>query len=262
MTRKNFKCVVAYKGLAYYGWQKQKEFVTVQGLLEYALNKIFKQEVHTAGASRTDAGVHAFGQVFNFRVHTDMEAYELQSFLNSLLPDDIVIKSVEEVPDAFNSRWNVRRKFYRYAIFTGKTLLPFHSGLCWHLKNRGHLDFEKMKTLLPLFKGLKNYLSFSKSGSDDKTYFRNLNRVRLTKKGHWVYLDFESRGFLYQMVRKLTMVFIYYGLGKITMEDVQKMFEVQDRQFFSNIAPPDGLYLVKIIYDKNAQKNEETEDGE
>jgi len=250
MDIKNFKCTVAYKGTSYYGWQKQRNFLTVQGILEYALEKIFAKQIKTHGASRTDAGVHAFGQVFSFKIETSLRPENVKNILNDLLPDDIVIKNAEEVNYDFTPRENVREKFYRYIVYNAPFLHPVYKGLCWQVE--GRIDIGKIRQILPIFTGNKNYFSFSKSGSDDRQFVRSIDKLRVVKKNKWIYFDYEGQGFLYQMLRKITSVFIMFAKDKIEKGLVEEMFEKQDRRLFGYIAPPDGLYLMKITYNKGA----------
>ncbi len=249
MDKKNFKCTVAYKGTVYYGWQKQKNFLTIQGIIEYALGKIFAKEISTYAASRTDAGVHAFGQVFNFKTETSLEPENIKNILNDLLPEDVVIKNIEEADSSFNPRQNVKKKFYRYLIFNANFLHPVYKGLCWQVIKPIKID-EIMK-ILPAFLGIKNYFSFSKSGSDDKQFERTIDKIRVKRKNKWVYFDFEGQSFLYQMLRKITAVLVMFAHGKVSRETIEEMFKKEDRTISGHIAPPDGLYLMKITYDKN-----------
>lgn len=249
MDKKNFKCTVAYNGKAYYGWQKQKNFLTIQGIIEYALEKIFAKEIITHAASRTDAGVHAFGQVFNFKTETSLEPENIKNILNDLLPEDVKIKNIEETDYDFNPRQNVKRKFYRYLIFNGGFLHPAYKGLCWHVVKP--VKTNKIMEILPVFRGKKNYFSFSKSGSDDRQFERTIDKLRVKNKEKWVYFDFEGKSFLYQMLRKITSVLVLFAHDKISREMIEEMFEKEDRTIFGHIAPPDGLYLMKITYNKN-----------
>lgn len=245
---KNFKCVVTYDGTNYYGWQKQKEFLTVQGMIEYCLEKIFNQKINTTGASRTDAGVHALGQVFNFKVETPITDYGLKKMLNSLLPEDIRIKSVTLAEPGFSSRFNVRKKFYRYIIYNNFFLPPFLKNYVWHIEK--NIEVEKIKKILQLFKGKKNYFSFSTSDADTKNYERQILNIKIKRENKYVFFDFFGQSFLYNMIRKIVGCFIEYVFDKMTEDDIEIMFKKNDRTILKTIAPPQGLYLVKIIYNK------------
>jgi tRNA pseudouridine38-40 synthase len=248
MSIKNLKCTVAYKGTAYSGWQKQQNFPTVQGLIDYALFKLFGGEIKTTGASRTDAGVHASGQVFNFCVETKIEPEGVKKMLNGLLPQDIRIKECMEVDYNFSSRHNAREKFYRYLIYNRKTMPPIYNDIAWHVYDR--LDPNKIHEILPLFKGKKNYFTFSAS-SDTKRYEREIKSIRIKVSGPWIIMDFKGRSFLYNMIRRMAAAFVDYAKGSTNMNDVEKMFEISDRSNLTSTAPAHGLQLVKIIYNKH-----------
>ena len=248
MSIKNIKCIVAYKGTAYSGWQKQQKFLTIQGLIEYALFKLFGGEIKTTGASRTDAGVHAFGQVFNFCVETIIEPEGIKKMLNGLLPQDIRIKDCKEAPPHFSARHNAREKFYRYMIYNRRTMPPVYNDIAWHVYDR--VDAKKINEILHLFKGKKNYFTFSAS-SDTKRYEREINSIKIKSVGPWIIMDFRGRSFLYNMIRRMVAAFIDYARGTTTIADVEKMFEESKRANLTSTAPAQGLHLVKIIYAKN-----------
>ena len=249
---KNFKCVVSYKGTNYCGWQKQKQenIITVQGMIEYALQKFFNGEIKTTGASRTDSGVHAFGQVFSFMVETKLDGKAVKSVINGILPPDIRICSCVEAPFDFSPRRDVKTKLYRYVIYNRQLLKPVFADLSWHVYDR--LDMAKMKGLLPLFKGRKNYFSFS-AASDREDHFREIKSIKIKKSGPWITFDFKGRGFLYNMVRRITAAFVEHAKGNLSAADIDGLFGVQDRSNLTFTAPPQGLYLVKIIYEKKAR---------
>lgn len=248
MSIKNLKCTVAYKGTAYSGWQKQQKFLTVQGLIEYAIFKLFGGEIKTTGASRTDAGVHASGQVFNFCVETKIEPDGVRKMLNGLLPQDIRIKECVETNPFFSSRHNAREKFYRYLIYNRRNMPPVYNDIAWHVYDK--LDPEKIQEILPLFKGKKNYFTFSAS-SDTKRYEREIKSIKIKVSGPWIIMDFRGRSFLYNMIRRMAAAFVDYAKGGTTMADVEEMFSVNDRSNLTSTAPAHGLHLIKIIYNKH-----------
>jgi len=259
MSKKIIKCVVAYNGTNYFGWQRQKNAPTVQGTIEYSLSKFFNREIKILGASRTDAGVHAFGQVFSFQIDTEIGASNIKNILNDLLPQDIRIVTAREASPNFNARYNVREKFYRYVIFNGGFLYPFYVNFCWHIHDM--IDINKIQQILPLFNGEKNYFSFSGSGTEYGNYTRKINRISIRKKSKWIFVDFFARSFLHFMIRKITGTIIAFSLGKISKEEIEKMFMIQDRTISNTVAPPQGLYLVKIIYEKKLSKVTESRDN-
>ncbi len=243
---KNFKCIVSYDGTNYYGWQKQKDFLTVQGIIEYCLEKIFNEKINIIGASRTDARVHAYGQVFNFKIDTKIKNYGLKKMLNSLLPDDIRIKNIFYADNNFSSRFNVKKKFYRYLIYNSFFLPPFLRNYVWHIEKQ--IEIKKIKEILHLFKGKKNFFSFSTSDDKIKDYEKIIYNINLKKQGKLLILDFFGQSFLYNMIRKIVGCLIEYSFDKITKKDIELMFKNEDRTILKTIAPARGLYLVKVIY--------------
>lgn len=246
--KKNFKCIVAYDGTNYFGWQKQNDCLTVQGVIEYCLEKIFNEKVNTMGASRTDAGVHAFGQVFNFKVDTQINEEGMKKILNSLLPEDIVIKKVAIEDDKFYPRANVKKKFYRYLIYNAAFLPPVLRNYVWHIKEK--IDINKFFEIIDLFKGIKDFYSFSSSGSEAKETRKEILNLKIKKQNKFIIFDFIGKSFLYNMIRKIVGVFVEYSLNKITQKEIEMMFEKHDRSILKTIAPAGGLYLIKIIYEK------------
>jgi tRNA pseudouridine38-40 synthase len=246
MASKNFKCTVSYTGTGYHGWQKQASVVTVQGIIEYALEKFFKKKINITAASRTDSGVHAFGNVFNFKADTPIDAKGLKSVINSMLPADIRIMKCSEADDKFSSRHAARKKFYRYAIYNRRNMRPMYSNFAWHIPEK--IDIEKMREILPAFKGMKNYFTFSTAGSDRASYERELRSITIKKQGAWITIDYKGRSFVYNMLRKITAALVFYARGEFTKEQIAEMFEKQDRSLLQYKAPAQGLYLIKIIY--------------
>ena len=245
---KNFKCIVAYDGTNYFGWQKQNNCLTVQGTIEYCLEKIFNEKINTMGASRTDAGVHAFGQVFNFKVDTQINEDGMKKILNSLLPEDIVIKKVTIEDDKFYPRANVKKKFYRYLIYNSSFLPPVLRNYVWHIEEK--IDIRKFYEIVDLFKGIKDFYSFSSSGSEAKETRKQIFNIKIKKQDKLIIFDFIGKSFLYNMIRKIVGAFVEYSLNKITKKEIEMMFEKQDRSILKTIAPANGLYLIKIIYEK------------
>jgi tRNA pseudouridine38-40 synthase len=248
MSKKYFKCVLSYRGTAYHGWQVQNKFVSIQGLIEYSLKKVFGFEVKTTGAGRTDAGVHAFGQVFAFSVDTHYGPDNIKQILNALLPHDIRIISAAETFHGFNPRWNVKDKLYRYVICNSKVFYPVYLEQCWHVPHK--LDMEKMNEAAMLFRGEHDFYCFSKAGAQVKDHIRKVDSIKITKRGKWITLDFRGKSFLHHMIRRLTGAMIDYSRGYYSRDQLEEMMTKQDRSLVNNTAPADGLYLVKVTYDK------------
>jgi tRNA pseudouridine38-40 synthase len=256
MAIKNFKCTVSYKGTSFHGWQKQNNILTVQGLIEYALLRFFGGDIKISGASRTDAGVHAFGQVFNFKVETKTEPFGLKKALNGLLPPEIRIVKCVEAAEDFSSRHDAREKLYRYMIYNRPSMPPIYCDLAWHVYEK--IDVAKVRSLFHLFKGKKNYFTFSASSDSDK-FDREIRSIKIKRNGPWVMIDFKGRSFLYNMVRRMTAAFVEHAKGNISTEQIEKMFEIKDRANLTFTAPAQGLYLVRIKYKQPGEVNKKAE---
>ncbi len=248
MPEKIFKCIVSYDGSDFSGWQKQKNAVTIQGTIEYALYKYFGFPVKIYGAGRTDAGVHAFGQVFNFSAETRLNGSNLLAIMNDMLPPDIKVIDVSEAGTKFSARHGVRKKFYRYVIYNSPVFYPFYSGKCWHVAEK--INTKKLKESFSYFRGEKDYFSFSSSGSDPGSYTREIEKIKMSKIGRFIAIDFFGKGFLYNMIRKTVHIMACYALDRITGKEIEGIFARRDRSLIKSMAPAAGLYLVKIIYEK------------
>jgi len=254
MVRKTFKCTVSYKGTDFYGFQKQDKYLTVQGLFEYALKKFFGFEVKTAGAGRTDAGVHARGQVIAFTADTNLEAQNIHAILNMLLPPDIRVLRTVEMPYSFNPRWNVKMKLYRYTLQNGGDINPIHADLCWQLQEK--LSVKKLAEAGKLFIGEHDFFSFSKAGGSSDDYVRAIKDIKVRSRGKWITVDFRGKSFLYNMIRRIMAVMVMYAKGEVNASDINNMLNNRDRALVRHTAPAQGLCLVKVTYErgKNAEK--------
>src|ERR1700722_5735471 len=214
----NLKLTIAYDGSDFHGWQFQPAIPTIQGALEDALQKITQERVTIHGASRTDAGVHALGQVAHFKTHSNLEAAEFQNGMNAMLPHSIRIVAAEEVSQTFHSRWLAQAKTYRYRIARGPVLLPFDYRHV--LFYPWPLDETAMDAAAAEFTGQHDFTTFAASTGFEE--------------------DDQER----DMVRALTEV----GRGKLAPSDTPKLFEAKDRTRSGPTVPPEGLYLMNIEY--------------
>ena len=241
-----WKCVIAYDGTNLHGWQSQEGGNTVQDLVEKQLNKIFGRQLRIEGSGRTDSGVHARAQVFHFDAAWSHGADKLRKAIQTGLPRSIQLKSVRTVGPKFHARFDAKGKIYRYHLDLGEGD-PFVQAYCWIL-NRD-LDWPAVRAAAKVLKGKHDFWAFS--GENDRTYettVRNLRRVQLTRKGRKVAFTFEADGFLYKMVRSLTGALVNVGLGKLTVAEVKTMLKSRQRIAAVVTAPPQGLFLVKVIY--------------
>jgi tRNA pseudouridine38-40 synthase len=250
---RNIKLTLAYDGSQYHGWQFQPGVPTIQGVLTDAARKITQEHTTIFGASRTDAGVHALGQVASFRTQSPLSAQEFQRALNALMPPSIRVVDAEELGPEFHARWQALEKEYRYRIFRGPTVSPFEYKRVLHYPYR--LDEEAMMAAAKAFEGEHDFSSFAASsgteeGDRDRTPVRVIYRSelqRLPEKQEIAYVVC-GRSFLRYMVRKIVGTLLDVGRGKLKAEDIPQLFELRDRTRSGPTVPPEGLYLVSLKY--------------
>ena len=234
---------LSYNGSKYYGYQIQKNKDTVEGEIEKVLSKIFNTNINTIGASRTDKGVHALNQYCTFEVTKDLNSKKLLHSLNSLLSENVYVKSIRKVNDNFNVRYDVKRKEYIYKINMGE-YNPIESEYVYqYCKN---IDKELLAIFINQFKGEHNYRSFT-SDKDNGSYIRNvIIDYKISKKV--LYLRFESSGFLRYMIRNIVGLLLDINDSKKSICDIEDIFSKKDRTSLGRCASPVGLYLSKIEY--------------
>ncbi len=241
---KNIAIKLCYDGTNYYGWNIQPNLPTIQGELIKAINRITQRtDTKVKGASRTDKGVHALGQVANFLTSSNIPPEKFKDALNSVLPKDIRVIESKEVPINFDSRKWAKVKTYRYIIYKGE-ITPFTKNYALHIKKELNLDV--MKKVARLFEGERDFHNFTpEKGFTTRTVFRS----EITEKGNFLIYEISGRGFLRYMVRNIVGTLIMTGLGKISEEYVKELLYlkiIQKTPLFC--APPHGLYLVNIQY--------------
>ena len=234
---------LSYNGSKYYGYQIQKNKDTVEGEIEKVLSKIFNTNINTIGASRTDKGVHALNQYCTFEVTKDLNSKKLLHSLNSLLSENVYVKSIRKVNDNFNVRYDVKRKEYIYKINMGE-YNPIESEYVYqYCKN---IDKELLDIFINQFKGEHNYRSFT-SDKDNGNYIRNvIIDYKISKKV--LYIRFESSGFLRYMIRNIVGLLLDINDNKKSICDIEDIFNKMDRTSLGRCASPVGLYLNKIEY--------------
>ncbi|MBN1115317.1 MAG: tRNA pseudouridine(38-40) synthase TruA [Oligoflexia bacterium] len=242
-----YKLVISYVGTAYYGWQVQKDLPTVQGNVEALLEKVFKQKISLRYSSRTDTGVHALGQVASFHGDKEWKPSALKMALNTQLPPDIVVRSVEIMPDDFDAR-RASKKTYYYLINNTSTRNPFGLDRVWWVKQR--LDIQKMRKAIEYLRGERDFSGFMGSGSDIKTTIRTIYQMELTEKNGYIRLTVTAGGFLKQMVRNITGTLVDIGRGRFSPEYIREILASGDRKKAGVAAPACGLYLEKVYYDE------------
>jgi len=244
---RNIKLLIEYDGTNYQGWQIQAKGVTIQGLIEEKLAILTGELVHLIGSGRTDAGVHALGQVAHFKTKSQMDVHTIQRALNSLLPSDIVIQRAEEVKEDFHARKQSKSKVYEYWILNREVRSPFQHGYAWHIPQK--LDFRAMGRATQDLVGEHDFSSFRSVGSPTRTAVRKVIRAKW-KKGRdgLIRFEIEANGFLKQMVRAIVGTLVEVGKGKIRSEEFQKILCAKDRKRAGPTAPARGLFLKEVKY--------------
>jgi len=242
--------VVAYDGGPFAGWQLQPGRPTVQGSLEAALSAIHgapRDAVAIVGAGRTDAGVHALGQVATYRAPNRRELPELLHGLAGLLPDSIRVVGARRLPAPFHACRSATGKLYRYRVINRRIALPFESPWAWLV--RPPLDVEAMRKAAGQLVGEHDFSAFASAGGQQENGIRTLRRLALVERpGGVLELDAEADGFLYRMVRNLAGFLVDVGLGRRRAEEAAEVLASCDRRCAGGTAPPRGLCLVRVDY--------------
>jgi tRNA pseudouridine38-40 synthase len=250
-----FKLTIAYDGTDFHGWQGQPNKSTIQGEIASVLSRLTQERVFLHGAGRTDAGVHALGQVASFKTLSGLAAEEFQRALNALLPPTIRVVGAEEVGPTFHARYSARGKTYRYRIYRGKVVPP----AIWRyvLHYPFPLDEEAMRDAAGRFAGVHDFASFAAStGSEDDDQERSTERevfsaalARSADGGELVF-TVSGRSFLRYMVRKMVGSLLEIGRGKLAPADIERLFELKDRSKSGPTAPPQGLVMVEVKHEE------------
>jgi len=244
---RNIRLLIEYDGINYQGWQVQPKGQTVQGVIEEKLARITGETIHVISSGRTDSGVHAFGQVANFKTKSQLDIGSIQRALNSLLPSDIVIQGVDEAEEGFHARKESKSKVYEYRILNRELRSAFHHKYAWHVPQK--LDLEKMKEATRLLIGEHDFSSFRSVGSATRTGVRTVIRAewKRSREG-FIRFEIEANGFLKQMVRTIVGTLVEVGKGKISSQDFLKILESKDRKKAGATAPAYGLFLKEVKY--------------
>lgn len=246
---RNFRIVVQYDGTRYQGWQRQDSTGnTIQGKLEAILAKMTGLDfVQVDGSGRTDAGVHALGQVANFKIDTALSAEEVMDYINQYLPEDIGVISAQEVSERFHSRLNARGKTYRYRIWNSRLPCVFERRYVYEIP--GRLDLDAMRAAASCFVGRHDFKAFTSNKKSRKSTVRTIDAIRLEAVGNEIVITYSGDGFLYHMVRILTGTLIEVGLGQRTPESMEELLKTgAARDLSGALAPAKGLCLVEVRY--------------
>ncbi len=243
---RNIKLILEYDGTNFIGWQRQKKGVSIQGEVERVLEKILNHKINLTSSGRTDAGVHAKEQAANFKTFSLIPALKIKKALNSLLSQDIRIDKIEDTSLDFNARFCVKRKIYKYYIYSGEYVSPFMFRYVWHLPYK--LNYPVMLKEVKSLLGKHDFIKFQAKGSTVKNTRRHIYRADLKKKGCLYEFKIEGDGFLYKMVRLIVGTLAEVGRGKFEEGRIELLLRRIKGVKRGPAAPPEGLFLWKAVY--------------
>lgn len=265
---RNIRLRLAYDGTNYSGWQIQPERVTIQGCLEQAILNLTGEKASVLSAGRTDAGVHALGQVASFLTQSRIPAHKWRPALQTQLPEDIVILESDEVPLEFHATFSAVSKRYRYVILNRLVPDPFVRKYSWKIGQE--LDLEAMRTAAQFLLGKHDFRSFESHWPNKATSVRTVHELTIERRAGWslfsptaktgpaldesagefICLEIEADGFLYNMVRTITGTLVNVGRGSWSPEEVRRVLEAQDRKIAGGTAPACGLFMMQVNYNE------------
>ena len=230
------------------GWQKQPDKLNIQGTIEKAIQEITGEEVDLTASGRTDRGVHAFGQVANFKTNSNIPVEKIPIAINTKLKKSIRILSAEEVDEKFHSRLTCKKKTYRYIINNSEYGTAIYRNLETHIPMK--LNVRKMKEAVKYFEGEHDFKAFKTSGTSSKSSVRTIYKADVIQMPNdRIYIELTGNGFLYNMVRIIAGTLVDVGIGKTEPKEIEKIIESKKREKAGKTLPPQGLYLVKVEYE-------------
>jgi tRNA pseudouridine38-40 synthase len=241
-----YRVTLAYDGTQYLGWQIQPSGPTIQGELEQCLTQMAGHRVRVVGAGRTDAGVHAHGQVAHFKLDNPIPPDGLLRGLNSLLPEDIRVRESSVAPDDFHARYSARAKTYRYFIDLSPVALPMRSRFAHHYPHP--IDRGAMDAAAKCFLGRHDFVAFAASSTEVETTVRECFESRFFEQEPELVYEINATGFLHHMVRNIVGTLLEVGRGKITPDSIDALFDSKDRRLSGPTAPARGLHLMEVEY--------------
>jgi tRNA pseudouridine38-40 synthase len=246
----NIKLTLEYEGTKYYGWQRQKSLLSIQEILEEKISKITQEKIILSGSGRTDAGVHALGQVANFKTNSSIPWAELPLILNRLLPLDIRIKKAEEVDGNFHARYSAVSKIYHYYVLNSSLNNNYLSIFLRNYVYRVYkkINLEEMKKASIFLQGKHDFASFACSGSRIRNWERTIKDINIIRKGNIFCFHIEADAFLYKMVRIIVGTLLEVGKGNINYLEIKKILEAKNRKMAGKTVPAKGLFLMKVKY--------------
>lgn len=245
---RNIKLVIEYDGKEFNGWQKQPDKLNIQGTIEKAIESITGEQVDLTASGRTDRGVHALGQVANFKTNSNIPIEKMAIAINSNLKKSIRIISAEEVDDKFHSRLTCKRKTYRYIINNSEYGTAIYRNLETHIPLK--LDAGKMQEAVKYFEGEHDFKAFRASGTSSKSSVRTIYNAEVKQMpDERIFIELTGNGFLYNMVRIIAGTLVEVGLGKIQPSEIENIIKSKNREMAGKTLSPQGLYLVKVEYE-------------
>ena len=244
---RNLKMTISYDGFKYKGWQKQKETdLTIQGKIEAVLSKMTGEAIQIVGCGRTDSGVHAENYIANFHTKSTFTTDTILDYLYEYLPEDIGVKSIEEVPERFHARYNVKSKTYVYRINNKKFRDVFNRKYTYHLAEK--LDLSEMRNATEVLIGSHDFQSFTNIKNSDKSTIRTINYINIIEKDGLLDIEVNGNGFLWNMVRIIVGTLIEVGKGNLKPKEVEKILNEKKRWEAGPLAQAKGLFLRDVRY--------------
>ncbi len=243
---KNIMILIEYDGTNYHGWQRQPNGNTIQEVIENSILKISSEKIGIIASGRTDAGVHAYGQVANLKTSASIDDLSFLKALNSMLPKDIVIKELSTVSDDFHARYSAKSKIYKYIILNRPYPSSFYYRYSWYIPYP--LDITLMRKGAAILKGMHDFSSFRAASCEAKDSVRTLSRLDIYNEEDRIVFYLEGNGFLKHMVRNIIGTIVRVGKGKISPDEIMDILASRDRRNAGPTAPPQGLFLVSVSY--------------
>ena len=244
---RNIKLTIEYDGKKFNGWQRQPDKLNIQGTIEKAIETVTKEPVELNASGRTDAGVHALGQVANFKTNSQIPIEKIPIAINTNLKRSIRIIKAEEVDERFHSRLSCKKKTYRYIINNSQNGTAIYRNLETHIPMK--LNIEKMQEAVKYFEGEHDFKAFKASGTSSKNSIRTIYKAEVIQMpNEKIYVELTGNGFLYNMVRIIVGTLVDVGVGKLKPEEITNIINSKKRELAGKTLPPQGLYLVNVEY--------------
>lgn len=243
---RNLKLTLEYEGTHFSGFQRQSRSRTIQGELEAALEKLFQKNIRVTASGRTDAGVHAEGQVVNCRVNSQIPLSKIQRGLNHYLPQDLAVIGIGEVSPSFHAQYTAKWKLYEYRVLCAKSRSPLERRQSYYFPFP--LDMARMKRAAGMLCGKHDFRLFESSGGRRSGAVRTVRRFRVRRQGKIISFAVEANGFLYKMVRSMVGTLLEVGSGRLGLSDFKQILASKDRSLIGPTVPPQGLILKRVTY--------------